>query len=81
MFIEDNANKYTFVWKKSTDKSEVKLQEKLRMLIRTLNDELNINYTIQDKITVQQVFEILTTLNKMKISENIEFIHERGKKN
>jgi transposase len=62
--IEANANKYTFVWKKSTDKSEVKLQEKLRMLIRTLNDELNINYTIytvQDKITVQQVSEILTT--------------------
>lgn len=81
--IEANANKYTFVWKKSTDKSEVKLQEKLRMLIRTLNDELNINYTIytvQDKITVQQISEILTTLNKMKISESVEFVHGKGKR-
>ena len=32
--IEANANKYTFVWKKATDKFEYKLQEKIINLFK-----------------------------------------------
>ena len=81
--IEANANKYTFVWKKSTDKSEVKLQEKLRILVKSLKDELNIIYSTnlkEDKITVQQINEIMMILNKIKINEQIEFVYGKGKR-
>lgn len=81
--IEANANKYTFVWKKATDKSEVKLQEKLKILIKNLNDELNVNYktdTEPDKITVQQIHEVMMILNKIKIDKNVEFVSGKGKR-
>ncbi|MBU5428293.1 transposase [Tissierella pigra] len=37
--IEANANKYSFVWKKSTNKFETKLQEKIKILINKINDK------------------------------------------
>ena len=35
--IESAANKYTFVWKKSVEKNEKKLDEKVRQLIKEIN--------------------------------------------
>lgn len=81
--LEANANKYTFVWKKSINKSEVKLQEKLRILIVNLNIDLNLNYkipNIEKKIGIQEIHEILKTLNEIKIKEGIVFVHGKGKK-
>lgn len=40
--IEANANKYSFVWKKSTNKYEAKLLEKLRKLV----PDLCLKYTL-----------------------------------
>ena len=45
--VESAANKYTFVWKKSVEKNEKKLDEKVRELIREINkitDEENKAY-------------------------------------
>ena len=45
--IESAANKYTFVWKKSVEKNEKKLDEKVRELIEEINkiiDEENKAY-------------------------------------
>lgn len=81
--IEANANKYTFVWKKSTDKSEVKLQEKLKILVGNLKDELNIicsTNLAEDKITVQQINEIIMILKKIKIDKGIDFVYGKGKR-
>lgn len=63
--IEANANKYTFVWKKSTDKFEIKAQEKVKVLIQDLKNELNLDYTVflnESKFTVQQIGEIKVKL-------------------
>ena len=49
--IESAANKYTFVWKKSVEKNEKKLDEKVRQLIREINkitDEENKAYGDKD---------------------------------
>ena len=45
--VESAANKYTFVWKKSIEKNEKKLDEKVRQLIKEINkipDEENKAY-------------------------------------
>ncbi len=36
--IESAANKYTFVWKKAVEKNEWKLDEKLRVFLREVNE-------------------------------------------
>jgi transposase len=36
--IEANANKYSFVWKKSTQKNKAKLQEKVRTLLKEIDE-------------------------------------------
>lgn len=81
--IEANANKYTFVWKKSTDKSEVKLQEKFKLLLITLNNELGINYQFEEKSNksiLQQLNEVLEILYKLKLDNNIAFVYGKGKR-
>ena len=38
--FEANANKYTWVWKKATEKSRYRLFEKITVLFREINEEL-----------------------------------------
>ena len=52
--IEANANRYSFVWKKATDKFEEKLQNKIHEVLLDINSELNLRLDISDeKISVE----------------------------
>lgn len=68
--LEANANRYTFVWKKATDKFEEKLQNSM---IKTLDDIIDINKIDIEvptgKITVDYAKNILEYLNKIKEDE------------
>ena len=67
--IEANANKYSFVWKKSTNKYEARLLDKLEKLL----DELCLKYALN----CEDVFELLEILqSKVKTP----FVHGRGKR-
>ncbi|SFD50664.1 IS1182 family transposase [Clostridium uliginosum] len=79
--IEANANRYTFVWKKSTDKFEAKLQEKTRTVLKEMISDLNWNIDICDnKILVSDIDNILNELKLRKENENIEFVYGKGKR-
>ena len=79
--IEANANKYTFVWKKATDKFENKLQEKIKKVLSDLSLEFYINIEkSEDKITVNKITKILHKLEDIKIANNIEFVKGKGKR-
>ena len=79
--IEANANKYTFVWKKSTDKFQAKLQEKIKKIIGEINSELKTEYTVLGpEAKMDYLQTILEFLNKSKEHENIEFVHGKGKR-
>ena len=67
--IEANANKYSFVWKKSTNKYEVRLLDKLEKIFA----ELSIKYMINCKSPE----ELLNALNERV---NFTFVHGRGKR-
>ncbi|MGL5870396.1 IS1182 family transposase, partial [Clostridium chrysemydis] len=77
--IEANANKYTFVWKKATDKFENKLQEKIKITLEeiALTFEINIG-KIETKVTVNRAKKILNKLDDIKISNNITFVYGKG---
>lgn len=67
--MEANANKYSFVWKKSTNKYEARLLEKLNSLL----PELCIKYAVSCD-TAEQMLDIL----KSKVME--PFVYGRGKR-
>lgn len=79
--IEANANRYTFVWKKATDKFEAKLQEKIKKLIPKITSDFKINFDFKDeKISVDNIKKVLLELNKIKDSENVKFVSGKGKR-
>ena len=79
--IEANANKYTFVWKKATDKFENKLQEKIKKVLSDISIEFYINMDkAEDKITVDAITKILHKLEDIKIANNIEFVQGKSKR-
>ena len=67
--IEANANKYSFVWKKSTNKYEQRVSDK----IEKLKDTIRYKYGISEKNEVK-IYKAL----KAKHTE--PFVHGRGKR-
>ena len=79
--IEANANKYTFVWKKTVSKNEIKLGEAIKLFIKSINDKFNKNFSIVENTVKSKLLnEILEFLNSIKLSSNIEFVYGKGKR-
>ena len=80
--IEANANKYTFVWKKATNKFEVKLQDKVTKIIEEINFDFKTEFIIipGTKVEVRYLEQILKLLNEKGQNENIEFVSGKGKR-
>lgn len=79
--IEANANKYTFVWKKTTSKNQDKLYMKSLKIVEEINAKFEVDFALDfDKVEVQKMTEILNFLNNKKIKENIEFVYGKGKR-
>ena len=73
--LEANANKYSFVWKKSIDKHHDKLKPKTLEIIKEINDTFDTNLSEHTSLK-----EILLVLNQKKSEENIIFVVGRGKR-
>ena len=50
--IESKANKYTFVWRKTVEKNRAKLQEKIRVLLQQIDEDI-----AQDKVAETEAVE------------------------
>ena len=73
--IEANANRYSFVWKKSTNKYEDRLDKKME----TLQNELNKTYPLE--LPAGAGFhECLNVLKCLATARNITFVQGRGKR-
>ncbi len=70
--IEANANRYSFVWAKSTNRYEARADEKLRLLLERLTVEYGI---IADKTEAYR-----EALEERKKLGKINFVHGRGKR-
>ena len=72
--IEACANKYSFVWKKSTEKNETKLQAKAEKLLVSLGCEDEFGATVLEKMQTA-----LGRLLEKKESQGVEFVSGKGK--
>ncbi|WP_148880708.1 transposase, partial [Streptococcus sp. Marseille-P7376] len=82
--IEANANKYSFVWKKATDKFSVKLQEQIQVYFQEEITPLiyqAIALDEKESITSEQLTEFAQVLEEelAKLSQDIEEIPVKGK--
>lgn len=79
--LEANANKYTFVWKKSISKFEVKLLEKANKIVNSINSEFHTIFELDSKkLDTDKLQEISTFLEGIKSNKNIEFVYGKGKR-
>lgn len=73
--IEADANRYTFVWKKATEKYEKKLTEKIAGLLEELKAIPELEFDENAGIA-----EILTNIDEFVKKKKIEFVHGRGRR-
>ena len=80
--FEANANKYTFVWRKGTEKSRYKLYEKITVLLEEMNAELTA-YGLRIAINTEYVPEYLAdALKQYEATLKIDlsgFVRGRGR--
>lgn len=70
--IEANANRYSFVWRKTVSKNAEKLEEK----INTLLEDLIGRY----KHSFANIYEVREYLEKQKEKFNVSFVYGKGKR-
>ena len=70
--IEANANRYSFVWAKSTNKYEARVNERLSALLERL--------AVEYGIISNDAEEYRKVLEERRTEQNIVFIHGRGKR-
>ena len=79
--IEANANRYSFVWRKSTNKHEERLQTKIHKLLLEINSDFNLDLNIyEDKVSVNSALKIESKLIEIKEATEIEFVYGKGKR-
>lgn len=79
--FEANANKYSWVWKKATEKSRYRLYEKITNLINEINEELlwsGIKVQINTEYVPEELREILSGYKSVWELDTSAFVHGRG---
>lgn len=71
--IEANANKYSFVWKKSTNKYQGRLAKKIKSFISFINNEYGYGFTEEN--TLNDIYKVL-----IRKADGIDFVYGKGKR-
>ena len=79
--FEANANKYTWVWKKATEKSRYKLFAKITALFEEMNAELSydgIEIQINTEYAPEYLDEVLSSYRVLGNIDENSFVHGKG---
>lgn len=76
--LEANANRYSFVWKTSTQKNETKMQEKMKAELPKLAGQLGIRFYVGEKIRSKDLKKLRKKLYAQKGTE--QFVQGKGKR-
>ena len=80
--IEANANKYTWVWKKSSEKNRNKVFEKVTTLIEQINAEdlacLGVKLETRNEYAIEYLEEILATYKELLNIDVSKFVSGKG---
>jgi transposase len=76
--IEANANRYSFVWKKSTEKSRTKLMAKIKSELPGLVVSAGIKWHIPEAVEIRHLKKLRKKLCEKRKKENIVFVTGKG---
>ncbi len=77
--LEANANKYTFVCKKSVEKWETKMYERIQEVVCLLNQDYICGFYIGEESRTRDLQEIYCCLEERCWIDRTFFVHGRGK--
>ena len=82
--LEANANRYTWVWKKSCIKNTSKVFDKITLLIEAMNHEvlgyLGVKFETRDEYAIDYVEELLDKYKKLTSLDIDSFVSGKGKR-
>ena len=78
--IEANANKYTFVWKKSVTKNQAKLLDKMALLVQECVETYGLRKIWRGQVKEKHLEKVIRQLYRIKEEECIEFVYGSGKR-
>lgn len=78
--IEANANKYTFVWKKSVTKHMAKKLQKAANFVAECEELYGLKIIYKDVVKLKHLKKLRKKLYRIKQEENIEFVQGSGKR-
>lgn len=78
--IEANANRYTFVWKKSVTKNQAKLFDKIAVLVAECEAMYGLKIVYHDCISLHTLKRLRKKLYAIKENEGINFVYGTGKR-
>lgn len=74
--FEANANRYSFVWKKATQKNEAKMQDKMKAELPKLAEQFDVRFHVGEKILAKDLKKLLKRLYALK--GDMEFVYGKG---
>ena len=78
--IEANANRYSFVWKKSVEKKLGKLKEQIGKELAALVQKLGIKWHIPEDVQVHHLKKLRKKLYAKAEAEKLEWLRGKGKR-
>jgi len=76
--LEASANRYTFVWKKSTQKNEAKMQEKMKAELPKLAAQFGLRFHAGERIRAKDLKKLRKRLYSLK--GDLQFVHGTGRR-
>jgi hypothetical protein len=76
--IEANANRYSFVWKKSTEKSRTKLLAKIQSELPAVVASSGVKWHIPEEVEIRHLKKLRKKLYEKRGEENIVFVTGKG---
>jgi len=78
--LEANANRYSFVWKKSVKKNEHKLQEKIKVQLPGLAREFGLRFHVGNTIKAKDLKKLRRRLKELQAKQGIVFVYGKGQR-
>lgn len=78
--LEANANRYSFVWKTSTQKNQEKLQETMKRELPILAAQFGLRFHVGQTIKAKDLKKLRKRLKTWQLEQGIVFVHGKGQR-
>ncbi|XWE63879.1 IS1182 family transposase [Sporomusa sphaeroides] len=78
--LEANANRYSFVWKKSTQSNAQKMQAKMKAELPVLAAKLGLRFHAGQTIKAKDLKKLRKRLKVLQAQQRIVFVHGKGQR-